>query len=245
MKQLVAVLVGIVGMVIGPGGLLAQDEVGADPVEVVSQTPAGPAASQVVEEAQRLRQLKQQDPEAFRQAVQEKKAALRERMANLKETNPEAFKRMKHQLLQQQRRKLAHLKEQNPEKFQEVMERRRAHLEQKLEDVKTNNPERYAEIMEHREAAKQRWQNATPEQRQEWLQRHPGVDRDTNPPGSRGGPGTNWENPEGSPGVRDHGQGEGRDGVGMGGERRHPGAGPSGGPRGGGGRPQDGGGPRR
>jgi len=39
------------------------------------------------EEIQRLRQLKEKDPEAFKQAVQEKKTALRERLAHLKETD--------------------------------------------------------------------------------------------------------------------------------------------------------------
>ena len=238
----------IAGVALQPGLVRAEDKEVAPEAGVVvdRDAPALSAASQ--EEVQRLRQLKQQDPEAFRKAMQEKKAALRERMAHLKETDPEKFQRIKHRMEERQERKLAHLKEHNPEKYEEVMQRRKARLEHRLEELKTKNPERYAQVMQRRQEAQEHWKNATPEQRQEWLKQHPKFDRDNNPPGPRGGQGTNWDNPPGprggpgvgphhphdDRGVRDHGQGEGRGGVGQGGERRPSGAGPKGGPHGGG-----------
>ena len=198
-------------LTLSPGPVRASDEADGG-----STTEASDALSQgAQQEVERLRQLKQQDPEAYQKAVSQKKQALRERMAHLKETDPEAFERMKHHLQEQQRHRLARLKENDPEKFHEVMQRR--------------------------QEAQERWKNATPEQRKEWKQQHPKRDRDNNPPGPRDGKGTNWENPPGprggpgvgpdheNRGVRDHGQGEGRGGVGMGGERRAPGAGPKGG----------------
>ena len=218
----------VVGVVLQPGLARAEsrsveapggdgDATAARYGNVDESVAPSPVAQQ---ELERLRQLKQQDPEAFRKAVQEKKAAFRERMSHLKETDPDAFRRIKHHMQEKQRQRLAHLKEKYPEKYEEVMQRRKAGLEHRLEELKTKNPERYAQVMQRRQEAQERWKNATPEQKQKWLERHPGGDRDNNPQGPN--------HSHDDRGVRDHGQGEGRDGVGMGGERRAPGAGPKG-----------------
>ena len=176
----------VAGVALQPGLVRAEDKEVAPEAGVVvdRDAPALSAASQ--EEVQRLRQLKQQDPEAFRKAMQEKKATLRERMAHLKETDPEKFQRIKLRMEERQERKLAHLKEHNPEKYQEVMQQRKARLEHRLEELKTKNPERYAQVMQRRQEAQEHWKNATPEQRQDWLKQHPKFDHDNNPPGPKG-----------------------------------------------------------
>lgn len=100
-------------------------------------------------------------------------------------------------------------------------------------------PLRRQERMEKRDRRREKRQEKLErlrEKRKEKLERF--HDRDNNPPGPRGGAGTNWENrpgPQGGPGagpdrrhehfnrgVRDHGRGEGRGGVGRGGEHRSP-----------------------
>ena len=70
------------------------------------------------EEIQRLRQLKEKDPEAFKQAVQEKKTALRERLAHLKETNPEAYGRTIEKLKHKRQERLEWMKTHRPEAFE-------------------------------------------------------------------------------------------------------------------------------
>jgi predicted nuclease with TOPRIM domain len=50
-----------------------------------------------------MKQLKQENPEAYQKLVQEKKAKLKERMQNLKENNPEKYEELKDKF--QERRK--------------------------------------------------------------------------------------------------------------------------------------------
>src|SRR3989338_2249579 len=87
----------------------------------------------VSEEAKRLRELKQTDPEAFHQAIQERQAQLRERLAHLKETNPEKFEQVKHRLMERRRERLEYLKEHDPKRFQQIVQNRREHLQERLE----------------------------------------------------------------------------------------------------------------
>lgn len=65
------------------------------------------------------------------------------------------------------------------------------------------SPDRRRLTQEQREQVRERLQSMTPEERQARFQQmkenHPNWrrDRDNNPPGAVGGPGTNWENPPG------------------------------------------------
>lgn len=81
---------------------------------------------------------------------------------------------------------------------------RRPHLSpEQREKLRNMTPEERQKFQQ--EARERRWQNrpgpqggpgASPDRR--------GMDRDNNPPGMRGGPGTNWENrpgPQGGPGA--------------------------------------------
>ena len=122
MRQLLAMV-----MVVGSMGLSSA---------VFAEPPSGESG-----ELERLRQLKQENPEAFRQAVQERKTALRERLAHLKDTNPEAFHRIQHRL--QERR-------------QERRTIRKAKMEERLQALKARNPERYQALMQRRDEWRQR-----------------------------------------------------------------------------------------
>ena len=72
---------------------------------------------------------------------------------------------------------------------------------QKAEEVwkqthREEREEKREEFKEKREELK--------EKREDWKEEHPKMDRDNNPPGMKGGPGSNWENkpgPQGGPGA--------------------------------------------
>jgi len=106
------------------------------------------------EDVAQLRQLKQEDPEAFHRAVQERKAQLRERLARLEQTNPDAFQRIQHQLhvrLQGRQERLERLKASDPKQFQELTTQRKAKMALRLTELKARNPERYQALMRRRE----------------------------------------------------------------------------------------------
>ena len=105
------------------------------------------------EELQRLRQLKQENPEAFRQEVQERKAQLRERLVRLKETNPEAFQRVQSRFQEQRKavmgRRLQELKARNPERYDALMQRRGASRKQRLQQFQQKHPEAFERFQQH------------------------------------------------------------------------------------------------
>ena len=74
------------------------------------------------------------------------------------------------------------------------------------------SPDRWGDMTQQErqqwmEQRRQRWQGMSDQERQAFMEKRraqmrnyrqgPGRDRDNNPPGMRGGPGTNWENPPG------------------------------------------------
>ncbi len=92
---------------------------------------------------EKLKRLKEENPEAFQQKMSERKAEIKEKLQELKEKDPEKFKEMKEQMIQRRREELKRLREENPEKFQEIMENRM----QKLQGLKQSDPERYEELV--------------------------------------------------------------------------------------------------
>ena len=103
------------------------------------------------EELERLRKLKEENPEAFQREVEERKAQLREKLSHLKETDPEAFEQAKQRLMERRRERLQDLKERDPERFQELMEARKAHVQERLEQLKQEHPEKYDALMQRRQ----------------------------------------------------------------------------------------------
>ena len=92
-----------------------------------------------------MKKLKQENPEAFQKAVQEKKAKLKERLQNLKENDPQKYEQVKERIQHNRKEKLEKLREENPEKFKEVMQNRK----EKIQDWKQNNPEKYQKFLEN------------------------------------------------------------------------------------------------
>lgn len=176
------------------------------------------------EELERLRKLKEEDPEAFRKAVQERRQQMRERLAHLKETDPQRYAEVMRRLKAHQRERLQHLKETDPEKFREVMEQRQARVKERLDDLKEHDPDRYADVMQRRREWRERkldeLKQRDPEAYARFLQDHPHWREerpDRGPDREATGPGEHLDR-----GVRDHGAGEGRGNVGQGGEHRSP-----------------------
>lgn len=68
------------------------------------------------------------------------------------------------------------------------------------QEMREERREERQEMREERRENKEAWQ----EKKEEWRENHPRMDKDNNPPGMAGGPGTNWENkpgPQGGPGA--------------------------------------------
>ena len=146
---------------------------------------------------QALKKLKEKDPEAYRQKVAEKQERVRARLEELKQTHPEKYREYMEHHRKVRREYLAHLRETNPEKFKEIMQQRRQHLEQRLQNLKKNHPETYERIIRRREERRKVWVGRRRNHRENGHER---LHHDQ--------------------GVRDQGQGEGRDKVGQGGEHR-------------------------
>lgn len=152
--------------------------------------------------------------------VEEKKAKLRERLEYLKENNPEAYRKVMAHLRDRRREKLERLKTDRPEAYKRLMAERKERLENKLAELKEKNPERYQELVEKRRQWRGKrldeFRQNHPEAYQRFMEKHPA-----------------WAQGPHDRGVRDHGRGQGRGGVGQGGEHRSPRS--KGGIRGGGG----------
>ena len=75
-------------------------------------------------------------------------------------------------------------------------------LKQEKKEIHEARKEFKQDRKEAREERKEKWESLTPEQKEKIKEHH--RDRDNNPPGPKGGPGTNWENrpgPQGGPGA--------------------------------------------
>lgn len=82
----------------------------------------------------------------------------------------------------------------------QLKEQLRSMHQQNMQDKRQDIQELRKARQEMMQDKKEALENLTPEQRQKIKERH--MDRDNNPPGPRGGKGTNWENPPGPKGAR-------------------------------------------
>ncbi|MBI2870254.1 MAG: hypothetical protein HYY14_00935 [Candidatus Omnitrophica bacterium] len=129
------------------------------------------------EEAQRLRRLKQEDPEAFRAAIEERRGEVKEKLENLKETNPEAYERLLDRKRSARRHRLDRLREEDPEAFRRWAESRRDKLSVRLEKVKENDPQKYEELTakrkDWRKEKLEHLQVNNPEAYERFMTKHP------------------------------------------------------------------------
>ncbi|MDD5019407.1 MAG: hypothetical protein PHH75_04185 [Candidatus Omnitrophica bacterium] len=96
---------------------------------------------------ERAARLRQQDPEKFRQAVQQRRQALHQRLQYLKETDPEKYRQAVAKIRQIKLARLQHLKKEDPDKFNEIVDQRRGHVEERLARLKQTDPEKYEKAM--------------------------------------------------------------------------------------------------
>ena len=144
-----------------------------------------------------LKKLKEENPEAFKQAVQERKEKVKERLRDLKEKNPEKFQQVKQRLGERRREELRRLKQENPEKFRQMMENRR----EKVRQWKKNNPERFEQFLKKHPKAAERTAD-----------RHEVGQDNRETRGDRQGRRGDVRHLHHNNGVRDHGAGTGRPG---------------------------------
>ena len=142
-------------------------------------------------ELEKLKKLREEDPEKFKQAMQHRKDKLKGRLTYLKENNPEKFKALMKQRRTNQKKRLEHLRKTDPEKFKETVERKRNVLENRLQKIKENNPEKFKEIVQKRKANQarrlQHLKKTDPEKYKEVLKRYHYLKG--NHPGPKGGSG--------------------------------------------------------
>ena len=133
----------------------------------------------------------QQDREQLRQAegevhgdmkqIQQDKQLFRQRMSALESQRAEALKSGEKDQVRALTGQIRQLREEGKERRQQDFKELQQDKEQMSKDR--------AELLQDRKALREEWK---------------GRDKDNNPPGPRGGPGTNWENPpgpKGGPGV--------------------------------------------
>ena len=142
-----------------------------------AESPPLDDSASVQQELERLRQLRQQDPGQFREAVAARKAQLHGQLRQLKARDPERFQQLMTQMRRQRQQRLEQLQATNPERYQEFMSRRRAQVHQRLEQLQQEDPQRYealkTRLLERRKEALGRLQQADPERHRQFLQRHP------------------------------------------------------------------------
>ena len=128
-------------------------------------------------ELEKLKKLKEENPEKFKQVMQNRKDKLKKRLAYLKENNPEKFKALMKQRQVNQEKKLEYLRRTNPEEFKQVVENRKNVLENRLQKMKENNPEKFKEIVQKRKTNQvrhlQHLKKTNPEKYKAFLKKNP------------------------------------------------------------------------
>lgn len=107
---------------------------------------------------QRLKRLKEENPEAFRQEIQERRRRLDEKLSFLKTHDPASYEKAMTTLKGRRASWLRHLREREPERFREWVSTRRAHIETRLETLRQNDPNRYERLMQRHLQSKERRQ---------------------------------------------------------------------------------------
>lgn len=154
----------------------------------------GPRTEKIKE---RLRLLAKENPEEFEAFFDHIREIRQTQFAELKQTNPELFKKLKAE----KNEKLQKSKENNPGRFKQILQHKNLNRKRHLKQLQKNNPEAFEALQNapgetlreriqyvkenqpelaealsrgHRKAAfKEKWQNATPEERKEWAGKHP------------------------------------------------------------------------
>lgn len=132
--------------------------------------PPGLAKNDKIE---KLKKLREEDPEKFREVIANYRVRLGERLSELKKTDPEKFEQVMQKRRRIHRERLKYLRKNNPERFREVVQKRREVLENKLEELKENNPQKYHQIMKRRKEHLKQLKHRDPVKYKKFLEKHP------------------------------------------------------------------------
>ncbi len=127
----------------------------------------GPAAGEV----ERLKRLRERDPERFRREVQERKQRLRERMEHLKTTDPEAYDHLMNKWQERREQHLEELRQRDPEKFRAIMAERQTKIGQRLQELKEKDPQRFEQLMQRRQDRLEQMKAGSSEMGERWKAR--------------------------------------------------------------------------
>lgn len=98
----------------------------------------------VFQEVQRLKALKTSDPQAYAEAVRQKKENVGRRLTEMKQNRPENFQQFMARENQLKRRRLVEAQNRNPELFNQYREGR----VQRFKQMEAQNPERVKQLLE-------------------------------------------------------------------------------------------------
>jgi hypothetical protein len=94
-----------------------------------------------------LLKLKQENPEKFKEVIQEKRAAIKERLEHLKETDPERYQALMQKIKEKKLERLQKLRKENPKEFKRLVEARKEKFQDRLKVLKEKDPKKYQKIM--------------------------------------------------------------------------------------------------
>lgn len=104
-----------------------------------------------------LQELKESDPAAYRELIQQKRAEFQEKLDQLKKERKETFREFQRQQKELKGERLEYFKQNHPEAYERFMNQRR----ERMGNLAERNPERFREFLENHPRAK------------EWYQDHP------------------------------------------------------------------------
>ncbi|OGX05993.1 MAG: hypothetical protein A3G87_04785 [Omnitrophica bacterium RIFCSPLOWO2_12_FULL_50_11] len=136
----------------------------------VEQAPLGEGARGRIAQ---LRALREENPQAFRDAIEQHKGQIKERLKRLREEDPEKFSEIAEKHRRELRGRLEALREKDPQAFGELMERRRAQIEKRAQGLKEHNPERYEEFVRKHVRKLNELEEKHPERFRSFLENHP------------------------------------------------------------------------
>ena len=108
----------------------------------------------MLRKVEQLKQLKESDPQAYRDFINQKREKVRERYGQLKEQGPEKMGRFMNRHKKRRWERLRKMKEDNPEQFEEFLNRRMSRFSEKAKQ----NPERFNAMLENRPEFRRRFE---------------------------------------------------------------------------------------
>jgi hypothetical protein len=122
-----------------------------------------------------LLKLKQENPEKFKEAMQEKRASIKERLKHLKETDPERYQALTQRIREKKLDRLQKLRKENPEEFKRLVEARKEKFQERLKVLKEKDPKEYQKIMALKQELPKlkEMRRNNPEEFKAYLEKHP------------------------------------------------------------------------